>query len=223
MRLEKLRLEDAAQRLTEPFSMIDLATVGDLTVSLYLCQGILAWHRHLDQDELFWVHKGVILLESEQGKVRLRPGELAVVRKGLAHRSSSPLRSTVILVRCTALPNRKNGRFRLYGTTEPGPQRVSLRDAAQHLPAPFEPQTVARVEDAVVQVARGEGPWPLPEVAEHDTLLVTLSGTVIVQTERGTLALRADELTVVPQGTSYMLTTTQDAVLVRLARIDPLG
>ena len=223
MRLEKLRLEDAAQRLTEPFSMIDLATVGDLTVSLYLCQGVLAWHRHLDQDELFWVHKGVILLESERGKVRLRPGELAVVHKGLAHRSSSPLRSTVLLVRCTVLPNRKNGRFRLYGTTEPGPERVSLRAAARQLSAPFRPQTVARVEDAVVQVARGKGVWPMPELAEYDTLLVALSGTVIVQTERGALALRADELTVVPRGMVYTLTTTEDAVLVRLTRDESLG
>ncbi len=218
MRLEKLRLEDAAQRLTEPFSMVDLATVGDLTVSLYLCQGVLAWHRHIDQDELFWVHKGVILLESERGKVQLRPGELAVVQKGLAHRSSSPLRSTVILIRCTVLPNRKNGRFRLYGTTEPGPQRISLHEAARELPVPFEPQTVARVEDAVVQVARGEGVWPLPELAEHDTLLVALGSTVVVQTERGALALGPDELTVVPQGTVYTLTTAQDAVLVRLTR-----
>ncbi|HHS96571.1 MAG TPA: cupin domain-containing protein [Chloroflexi bacterium] len=223
MRLEKLRLEDAAQRLTEPFSMVDLVTVGDLTVSLYLCQGMLAWHRHLDQDELFWVHKGVILLESERGKVRLRPGELAVIRKGLAHRSSSPLRSTVILIRCTVLPNRRNGRFRLYGTTEPGPERISLREAASQLVAPFQPRTVARVEDAVVQVARGEGTWPLPEVAEHDTLLVALEGTVVVQTDRGGLALRPDELTVVPRGTLYSLTTTNDAVLVRLTRDESLG
>lgn len=223
MRLEKLRLEDAAQRLTEPFSMIDLATVGDLTVSLYLCQGVLAWHRHLDQDELFWVHKGVVLLESERGKVRLRPGELAVVRKGLSHRSSSPLRSTVLLVRCTVLPDRRNGRFRLYGTTEPGPERVNLRAAAQRLSAPFRPQTVARVEDAVIQVARGEGVWPLPELAENDTLLAAIGGTVIVQTEGGALALRADELTVIPQGTVYTLTAREDAVLVRLMREERPG
>jgi len=218
MGLEKLSLEDVARQLDQPFSMVDMATVGDMTVSLYLCQGILPWHRHLDQDELFWVHQGVILLESEQGKVRLRPGELAVVRKGLAHRSSSPLRSTVILIRCTVLPNRKDGRFRLYGTTEPGPQRVSLRAAARALSAPFQPQTVARVEDAAVQVAQGEGMWPVPELAAHDTLLVALDGTAVVQTRRGTLALRADELTVIPQGTLYTLTTARETLLVRVMK-----
>lgn len=198
--------------------MVDMATVGDLTVSLYLCQGVLAWHRHLDQDELFWVHSGVILLESERGRVRLRPGELAVVRKGLAHRSSSPLRSTVILVRCTVLPNRKNGRFRLYGTSEVGPERISLTEAAQRAPAPYQPITVAHVEDAVVQVARGEGVWPVPEVAVHETLLTALRGTAVVQTEAGTLALRPDELTVLPRGTVYTLTTAAETVLVRITR-----
>jgi len=187
-------------------------------VSLYLCQGILAWHRHLDQDELFWVHRGAILLESERGRVRLRPGDLAIVRKGLAHRSSSSLRSTVILIRCTALPHRRNGRYRLYGTQEEGPQRVNLVEAARRVSLPFQPRTVARVEGTVVQVGWGEGVWPMPELAIHDTLLVALGGTAVVQTEEETIALRPDELTVVPRGGLYTLTTARETVLVRVTR-----
>ncbi len=221
MRLSKLNLKEVADHLDKPFSMIDLATVGDLTVSLYLCQGLLAWHKHLDQDELFWVHRGVILLESERGEVQLRPGELAVIPKGLSHRSSSPIRSTVILIRCTVVPNRKNGRRRLYGTREPGPQRVSLTAAAEQLEAPFEPQTVARVEDAVVQVMQGEGISPLPELALHDLLLVVLSGTVVVETEEGTLALRPDDLTVIPRGTPYSLSAAEGTVLAQVTREEP--
>jgi mannose-6-phosphate isomerase-like protein (cupin superfamily) len=220
MRLEKLCLEDVAAGLDQPFSMVDMAIVGDLMVSLYLCQGILAWHRHVDQDELFWVHRGVILLESERGDVRLRPGELAVIRKGLAHRSSSPLRSTVILIRCTVVPDRKNGRRRLYGTRERSPRRVSLTAAAKRLAEPFRLQTVAQVEDAVVQVARGEGTWPTLEPALHDVLLVVLEGAVTVQTEASAVTLRPDDLTVIPQGSLYRLTCASGTVLARVTRRD---
>jgi len=218
MRLAKLNLGDVAARLDQPFAMIDMATVGDMTVSLYLCQGLLAWHRHLDQDELFWVHRGVILLESERGRVRLRPGELAVVQKGLAHRSSSALRSTVILIRCTVVPNRKNGRFRLYGTGENGPQRVSLLAAARGLASPFQPQTVAWVEDAAVQVVRGEGAWPAPELALHDVLLVALDGSVTVRTDEGVINLRPDDLAVIPQGVFYHLSAARKAILAQMVR-----
>jgi len=218
MRLEKLNLGDVAARLDEPFSMVDMAIVGDLTVSLYLCQGLLAWHRHLDQDELFWVHQGTILLESEQGRVRLRRGELAVVRKGLAHRSSSPLRSTVILIRCTVAPDRKNGRRRLYGTQERGPHRIGLVTAAEKLGASFQPQTVAWVEDTVIQVMRGKGPQPLPEPAHHDVLLVVLKGAITVHTDESMLTLHPDDLTVISQGSLYRLTSADETILAQVTR-----
>lgn len=217
MRLSKLNLKEVADHLDKPFSMVDMAVVGDLTVSLYLCQGVLAWHKHLDQDELFWVHQGTILLESERGEVQLRAGELAVIPKGLSHRSGSPIRSTVILIRCTIAPDRKNGRRRLYGTQEPGPRRISLTAAAGQLAEPFRPQTVARVEDAQVQVMQGEGGFFLPEVAAHDILLVVLSGTVVLETEESVLALRPDDLTVIPRGIPYSL-NADGAVLVRVTR-----
>lgn len=218
MRLEKLNLEEVAAQLDRPFSMVDMVVIGDLMMSLYLCQGLLAWHRHLDQDELFWVHRGAIFLESERGLVRLRPGELAVVRKGLAHRSGSPLRSTVILLRCAVAPNRKNGQRRLYGTREGAPQRVSLVAPAEKLGDPFQPQTVACIEDALVQVAQGEGIWPVPEPALHDILLVTLKGAVTVETDGSVLTLHPDDLTVIPRGNLYRLSSMPGTILVQVTR-----
>jgi mannose-6-phosphate isomerase-like protein (cupin superfamily) len=220
MRLKKVNLGDVGAQLDEPFSMMDMAIVGDLTVSLYLCQGVLAWHRHLDQDELFWVHQGVIRLESEHGQVQLRPGELTVVPKGLAHRSSSPLRSTVVLIRCTIVPERKNGKRRLYATRKRGLRRVRLNAAAARLSDPFQPQTVARLEDAGVQVIRIEGASPLAELASHDILLVTVSGEVIVRTEDDTQTLQVDDLTVLPQGTLYRVSASGEAMLVQVTRGD---
>lgn len=222
MRLEKIRLQDVAQRLDRPFAMIDMALVGDMLVGLYLCHGTLAWHRHLDQDELFWVHRGTILLETERGEVRLRPGELSIVHKGLAHRSSSPFPSTVILIRCGVMPERKNGRRILYGTTESPPHRVSLNAVAQNLRVPFLPQTVARLEGSVLQVMRGEGEWPLLEPYPHDALLLALEGTTMIyeaDTHRTTpLTLGPDELTVLYRDRPYQMFTKGEAVLVRLTR-----
>ena len=88
-RFKKTSVSQVAAQLDKPFSMMTVASVGDIVVSLYICQGMLEWHKHLDNDELFWVHEGTILLESEWGNVRLRPGELAVVPKGVDHRTSS--------------------------------------------------------------------------------------------------------------------------------------
>lgn len=215
--LKKLNVSRIAEQLDKPFSMVNAARVGDITVSVYICQGMLEWHRHLDNDELFWVHKGTILLESEGGEVRLRPGELACVPKGVGHRSSSELRASVLLLRCGFVPERKNGRRRLYAIAgEAKLKRVNLESTVQALSSPFRFQTVARIEDSALQVAWGEGTWRVEIPAPHDLLLFVLKGTATVRTSESMLHLHPGDFTAVPQDTVYQLSTTRDTALVRV-------
>lgn len=218
-RLKKLNVSQIAAQLDKPFSMMSAASVGDIVVSVYICQGMLQWHKHLDNDELFWVYEGTILLESEWGDVRLRPGELAVVPKGVSHRSSSGLRASVLLLRCGYAPERKNGRRRLYAITgEAKLKRISLGSAVQALGLPFRFQTVARIEDSVVQVAWGEGTWPTEIPAVHDLLLFVLNGTATVRTPQSMLHLHPGDFIVVPREIVYQLSTTRDTALLRVTR-----
>ena len=48
------------------------------------------WHRNMDCDELIFCHKGGIRWETELGNISLRPGELFVIPRGIAHRSLLP-------------------------------------------------------------------------------------------------------------------------------------
>jgi mannose-6-phosphate isomerase-like protein (cupin superfamily) len=215
--LKKLNVSQIAAQLAQPFSMMNVSRVGDIVVSVYVCQGMLEWHQHLDNDELFWVYEGSILLESEWGEVRLRPGELAVVPKGVEHRSRSELRASVLLLRCGFVPERKNGRRRLYALTgEARLKRVSLHGVVRAITLPFQFQTVARIEDAVVQAAWGEGIWQVEIPATHDVLLFVLEGTATTRTSQSMLHLHPGDFTVVPQGTVYQLSTTKGTALVRV-------
>ena len=201
--------------------MMNIAQVGDVVVSVYVCQGTIDWHRHLDNDELFWVYDGTILLESEWGEVRLRPGELAVVPKGVGHRSGADLRASVLLLRCGPISARKNGRRRLYAIAgEEKLHLINLQSTVQALGPPFWFETVARVEDSLVQVARGEGTWPVEMPAPYDLLLFVLRGTATVRTSQSMLHLHPGDLTVVPQDTIYQLSTTKDTAVVRLVYED---
>ena len=94
----KVSIAEQATQLAEPFTMVDLAQIDDLSLSVFLCQGTLPFHRHMDQDELFLAHNGTIHLETDWGSLTLRPGEAAVVPKGVGHRSSSLQRSLVLLL-----------------------------------------------------------------------------------------------------------------------------
>lgn len=217
--ITKLNVSELAAKLDEPFTMINADYVGDIIVSVYVCQGTLEWHRHVDIDELFWVYEGTMTLESELGEVRLRPDELTVVPKGVGHRSRSTVRASVLLLRCGFFPDRKNGRRRLYALSDDAQlKRISLHEVVDKLPGPFEFKTVAGIEGSILQVARGAGNWPTPRPCWREQLIYVLDGTATARTVHSMLHMHPGDFTVIPPGATCQLSTTSDSALVRVTR-----
>lgn len=59
--------------------------VNDQYVKVAKVKGTFTWHRHDDEDELFYVLKGQLVIEYEQGRVVLNEGDFHVVPKGTLH------------------------------------------------------------------------------------------------------------------------------------------
>lgn len=76
---------DVASRLTELWSPRVVAEVDDSFVKVAKVHGSLTWHSHDDEDELFYILKGVLRIEMEARTVELREGEAFVVPKGVRH------------------------------------------------------------------------------------------------------------------------------------------
>ena len=80
-------LEDKIREIDKPWSPIEIARVNDFVVRLSLFHGEYDWHKHTDEDELFYVYRGKITIEIEsQIALNLSQGQLAVVPKGVKHR-----------------------------------------------------------------------------------------------------------------------------------------
>jgi mannose-6-phosphate isomerase-like protein (cupin superfamily) len=216
--LTKLNVFDIADRLDEPFALVNVAYVSDIVVSIYLCQGTPPWHRHIDIDELFWVYDGMMFLDSEWGVVDLYPAELTVVPKGLKHRSRSPEIAAVLLLRCGILAGRKDKRHRLYMVEQGEQSSINLYGMVDALEEPFCFHPVACVEDSALSVARGAGSWPVDFPVVHDRLFYVLEGTATLQTTSTFLHLHPGDFTVVPRRTVYRLSSSYDTSLVRLTR-----
>lgn len=54
-------------------------------VKLAKLEGEFVWHNHADEDELFFIIKGELLLRFRDKDVHLKEGELYVVPKGVDH------------------------------------------------------------------------------------------------------------------------------------------
>ncbi len=69
-----------------PWDPIDVLTVNDQVVRLALCQGEYHWHQHVNEDELFYVLKGELIIQmKEEVNLTLQEGELAVIPKAVEH------------------------------------------------------------------------------------------------------------------------------------------
>jgi len=63
--------------------------VGELNgqqVKLAKFQGEFAWHKHDEEDELFYVIKGSFRMELRDKTIELEEGEMLVVPRGVEHR-----------------------------------------------------------------------------------------------------------------------------------------
>jgi homogentisate 1,2-dioxygenase len=199
--------------------MIDLVEIDDQVLSIYLCQGTMPMHRHLDQDELFLVHSGTISLESEWGTAVLRSGELAVAPKGLGHKSSSLLRSLVLLLQPRLVVNRRNGNRRLFAIKGQGKlEKVSVGAVGRQIVAPFQGVTLASVDvsDLTLTLCEGTGPWQQED--RQDSLVLCYDGRLALESEEGLVSLRRGELVLVPKGTRYRLSSIERSLVLSLVR-----
>src|SRR5688572_29836380 len=74
-----------AQTLGELWSPRVVAELDDNYVKVAKVHGTLAWHSHDNEDELFYILKGHLRIEMEDGNVELDEGDMFVVPKGVRH------------------------------------------------------------------------------------------------------------------------------------------
>jgi len=217
--LEKFSIPEHAARLTEPFTMIDLVEIDDMVLSIFLCQGTLPRHRHVDQDELFLVHNGTISLESDWGTAILRPGELAVAPKGVGHRSSSLLRSLVLLLQPRLMVNRRNGHRRIFALKNGRRlEKVSVPAMGRQVAIPFRPVVLAHVDTYALHLTYCEGSGPWWQTERQDSLVFCYAGSLNLATESDQISLESGELLVVPKGMAYQFSSTDRTLVVGLRR-----
>ena len=68
-------------------------------------KGEFVWHAHPDTDDFFLVLKGALVIQLRDGEVRLGPGDLYVVPKGVEHRPVAEDETHMLLIEPAGTPN----------------------------------------------------------------------------------------------------------------------
>ena len=75
-----------------------IGRVNDQFVKVAKLKGSLTWHKHDDEDELFYLIKGRLVIEYENSRVELNEGDFHVVPKGMLHNPVADEECWIVLV-----------------------------------------------------------------------------------------------------------------------------
>jgi len=96
---ESFDLEGAFADVSEYWSPKVVAQVNDQYVKVAKVRGQLVWHDHAAEDELFFVVRGHLKIEYEQGRVvDLPAGSMHVVPRGTLHNPVAEEECWIVLI-----------------------------------------------------------------------------------------------------------------------------
>jgi mannose-6-phosphate isomerase-like protein (cupin superfamily) len=75
-----------------------LTQVNDSVVRLGIVEGEYHWHKHINDDEFFFVVEGQLLIDLEDQTIELNPYQGVTISKGIMHRPRAPKKTVVLMV-----------------------------------------------------------------------------------------------------------------------------
>lgn len=83
--MDKVILSQKFGLFADHWSPKIVGELNDSYIKLAKLKGEFVWHHHDDEDELFFVVKGNLLIKFKDKEVRLEEGEFMVIPKGVEH------------------------------------------------------------------------------------------------------------------------------------------
>ena len=82
-----------------------VAELNDYQFKVVKLEGDFVWHSHQDTDEGFLVMEGELRIDFRDGSVRIKPGEMFVVPKGIEHKPYAEREVRMLLIEPRGVPN----------------------------------------------------------------------------------------------------------------------
>lgn len=83
--MELVNINEKLSQFSDHWSPKIVGELNDSHVKLVKLKGEFIWHHHENEDELFLVIKGQLLMRLRDRDVRINPGEFLIVPRGVEH------------------------------------------------------------------------------------------------------------------------------------------
>lgn len=102
---EAVDLHDKLATFAEAWSPKVVAQFNGHDVMVVKARDAFVWHAHPETDDLFLVLQGRLTIQLRDGEVKLGPGDLYVVPRGVEHRPVAEEEAHVLIIEPQGTPN----------------------------------------------------------------------------------------------------------------------
>ena len=103
-----INFEKKFKKFTDHWSPKVIGEMNDYQFKLAKVQGDFIWHHHLDTDETFFVIKGKLTIEFNNGIVDIAEGEMYIVPKGVEHKPMASKECQIMIIEPKGVINTGN-------------------------------------------------------------------------------------------------------------------
>ncbi|HLU62469.1 MAG TPA: cupin domain-containing protein [Gammaproteobacteria bacterium] len=96
--MNKINLAEKYASFDETWSPRIIGETNGQLVKIAKARGEFVWHSHDNEDELFLVIKGRLVIEFREHHVELGPGEMCIVPKGVEHKPMADEETWILLI-----------------------------------------------------------------------------------------------------------------------------
>jgi mannose-6-phosphate isomerase-like protein (cupin superfamily) len=97
--MKALNINESFKKINEFWSPRIISSVENCYVKLARVKGDdIPFHTHENEDELFIIHRGSLVLEFENSSIELNEGDVYLVEKGIAHKPVAKEVCEIILI-----------------------------------------------------------------------------------------------------------------------------
>jgi mannose-6-phosphate isomerase-like protein (cupin superfamily) len=103
--MNKINIEDKLSLFNDYWNPRIAGELNGQHVKLVKFKGEFVWHKHDEEDELFYVVKGAFRMELRDKTIELKEGEFLIVPRGIEHRPVAEEEVSVMLFEPAATLN----------------------------------------------------------------------------------------------------------------------
>ncbi|MBF4692094.1 cupin domain-containing protein [Fusibacter ferrireducens] len=106
--MEKINISEKLSLFNEYWSPTIIGEVNDSYIKLAKFKGEFIWHTHENEDEMFYVLKGVLTIKFREKEVQIKENECIVIPRGIEHMPVAEEEVHVMLVESKTTLNTGN-------------------------------------------------------------------------------------------------------------------